>query len=63
MAEEYVFNENELELVALRWLEEVGYTSVSAKELEDSGMSKRKDYVKYYAHYSDLPDKARTSKK
>lgn len=26
-------------------------------------MSKRKDYVKYYAHYSDLPDKARTSKK
>ena len=44
MAEEYVFNENELELVALRWLEEVGYTSVSAKELEDSGMSKRKDY-------------------
>ncbi len=44
MAEEYSFNENELELVALRWLEEVGYTSVSAKELEDSGMSKRKDY-------------------
>ncbi|EUJ35270.1 type I restriction endonuclease subunit R [Brochothrix thermosphacta] len=44
MAEEYVFNENELELVALRWLEEVGYTSVSAKELEDSGMSKRNDY-------------------
>lgn len=44
MAVEYVFNENELELVALRWLEEVGYTSVSAKELEDSGMSKRKDY-------------------
>ena len=43
MAEEYRFDENELELVALRWLEEVGYTSVSAKELEDSGMSKRKD--------------------
>lgn len=44
MAEEYHFNENDLELVALRWLKEVGYTSVSAKELEDSGMSKRKDY-------------------
>lgn len=42
--EEYQFNENELELVALRWLKEVGYTSVSAKELEDSGMSKRDDY-------------------
>lgn len=44
MLEEYKFNENQLELVALRWLEEVGYTSVSAKELENSGMSKRKDY-------------------
>ncbi|WP_412097322.1 type I restriction endonuclease subunit R [Carnobacterium maltaromaticum] len=45
MVEEYKFNENELELVALRWLEEVGYTSISAKKLEDSGMSKRKDYT------------------